>query len=165
MVFPVWPQGQEWVFFFGPLDLHKKLLVGTPNMSGLSKFLEDLPSSNCPPAEAVDKAFFAWRFVPTADQASLVLDHFLSLAALGVKRPKADPCKMAACSLFVSRECKGFSKAKLLPNFRNKHYAEISVPEGAGQSLENNQGHVSFWMYKSFSPMDHIQQVIENDAA
>ena len=113
----------------------------------------------------MDKAFVAWRFVPTPKQSELAIDHFLSFAALGEDRPSTDPCLMRACSLFSSRTCVGFKKALKLPKLRQKHFAEVSIPKGAGQSLENDKGHISFWMYGSFSPMDHVQQVVENDTA
>ena len=148
-----------------PVDTFQDLLVTTPAMNSSTNFLEDLPPTNCPPSEAEDKAFVAWRFVSTSNQTELAMDHFLSFAALGEFRPGADPCVMRACSLFASRDCSGFKSARRLPKLRAKHIAEVSIPNGAGQSLENNKGHISFWMYSSFSPMDHVQQVIENDAA
>lgn len=127
------------------------------------EYLEKLPKS-CPPSEAVDQEHIsAWRFVPTADATDIKLEHFLSQAALGINRPGTDPCLLAACSLFISRECDGFKKAKLLPRFRTQHFAELTIPIGAGMSLKNDKGHISLWMYKTFLPQNHLSQVVSND--
>ena len=120
------------------------------------RFFEELPEK-CPPAEAADQAHpSVFRFVPAADVSR---DHFLSHAALGKFLPKVDPCVLAACSLFSSTDCPGFKKASKLPKFKKSKIAELSLPQGAGESVTDKSGHINFWMYSHFDPVAAVVRV------
>jgi len=115
-------------------------------------FFEDLPPQ-CPPPDAVDKAFDeVWRVV---DGASPSEEHFYSHAKRGwPKRPTDTDCDHASCSVFTSR-AKIAGLVPKLPKSRigDPHLVKFAIPEGAGMSIENSRsGHVHFWMAAGFTP-------------
>lgn len=129
------------------------------------QYFENLPDQ-CPPCRASDASFdSALRFVSSVDPKKLTIDDFKSYAALGQRRPNTDPCELASCSFFKDSGCKGFKAARKLPKLRQKPVARLSIPQGSGKSTVNEKGHIHFWMYVSFDPLTHIQEVIEYDAA
>lgn len=125
------------------------------------QFCEVLPEQ-CPPANAVDASFGEiWRVVT---QENCDLDDFKSHAALGlVRRPIVSECDFASCSLFVSKDI-AYKLASRLPKprFSRPYLAKLSIPNGAGMSLENKKTtHVHFWMFNGFNPLNAILTVEE----
>ncbi len=124
-------------------------------------FKEELPEK-CPPASAKDVEHLkVLRFV---DCAEVKVEDFHSHRALGLQIKGATECDLAACSLFTCTKSKGFIRARKFPRLRNKAVAVLDIPEGAGLSLINSDGHVNFWMYNSFDPLSAVTEVYENEA-
>ena len=121
-------------------------------------FKENLPPS-CPPSTAIalSKQILI-RLVP-ANPATA--KDFASYAALGRTCPAgSDPCKWASCSMFLETAPRENLIGLLrLPNLRRmKFIARIAVEPSSGKAeVAQRTGHVSFWMYESYDPVDAIQ--------
>ena len=122
-------------------------------------FKETLPPS-CPPKDAVKGAYEkAFRLVPANPATE---EDFKSHAAKGKNPPPdADLCRWASCSLFTVKP----TAATLLPRLRAKYsfVAILKLVSGCGYMKEEN-GHIDFWMFKSFDPVAAILAIEKLDA-
>lgn len=122
------------------------------------QFKEELPAS-CPPPQAHNGGYASLvRFVRNMPP---VQSDFESHSKLGKQRPPTvPPCKWASCSLFQTRDA-ALAKFKL-PRLRQlfSGVAIINIPENSGQSVAKN-GHVDFWMFSSFDPLNSVVDVEE----
>lgn len=124
------------------------------------EFAEVLPDQ-CPPTDALAKFNFnVVRLVP-GSQATYA--DFASHAAKGMAiRGDCDPCRWASCSLFLApdRDLKGPTPVMKLPRLRNLCYlAFLTVDGSSGQCLPGARGHLDFWMYASFAPVEAVTKV------
>jgi hypothetical protein len=115
------------------------------------QWMEVLPPS-CPPGSAELKAYAeAWRYV-TSDPPNP--SDFQSQAATKEPPPTVDPCRWAACSLFLTRD----AAYKRLPKMRARYgyLAKVAISDKCGFT-EAQKLHISFWRFKTFVP--HVLSV------
>ena len=116
-------------------------------------FRESLPDA-CPPTEATTKGYSqAFRLILGS---KAVDKHFDSHCALGKPCPPGQSvCRWSSCSLFDSKES-AFRQIKL-PKIRKRfsHFAILEIASGSGYSTIRN-GHIDFWMFSTFKPVDAV---------
>lgn len=122
-----------------------------------TKFREVLPDS-CPPEDATTNGHeVAYRLIPGG---KAVDGHFDSHCAMGKPcPPELSPCRWSSCSLFESRATalKQFKLPKVRKRF--SHFAILKIAPGSGYSVHKESGHIDFWMFANFNPVNAITGV------
>lgn len=116
-------------------------------------YKEDLPDQ-CPPGQSEDVALVnICRFLPFPEGDNR---NFASHRALGKNSGSASECDARSLSLQWPDAVPGLLSAKKTAFFKKMKIALLSVPEGAGRSIDNNRGHVHLWMYADYDPHGSI---------
>jgi hypothetical protein len=111
----------------------------------------------CPPTDATapDEAW-VFRLVPTDHVES---KHFDSYAKINLipRPPSVDACRWASCSVY--RETTAITK---LPKVRGMRFvAKFKIDKKSGLAKEKKSGHLDFWMYAAFNPLETCTIVTE----
>lgn len=121
-------------------------------------YKEKLPHQ-CPPAHAQDVALKnICRFLPFPEGDSR---NFASHRELGKHTGNASECDARSLSLQWPDAVPGLLSAKKTAFFKKMKIALVSIPKGSGRSVDNNRGHVHFWMFANHDPSQHVVSVCE----
>lgn len=126
-----------------------------------SEFKETLPP-NCPPNGASNPA--PQVVLRLVSRQAVSEEDFSSHAKLGKTPPsKVCPCRWASCSVFSTSSGEHRTKAHVkLPKLRGKRYvAEVQLTPTSGlvQYASSNSGHIDFWMFSTFDPVENVLDV------
>ena len=117
-------------------------------------FAEELPAQ-CPPQDANDVKFE--RIFRTIPDEEIEQKHFLSKMANGDKlQYGTDPCRFASCSMYTAK--RAARKMLQFPKFTGGTVAELTIPEGSGESKKKKQ-HVDFWAYQDFNFLEAVTKI------
>ncbi|WP_417826463.1 hypothetical protein [Thalassospira povalilytica] len=126
------------------------------------EFIEDLPD-NCPPDDAQNpEEQYVLRLVSGTDITS---EDFFSHAKLGKERPEnCCSCKWSSCSVFALPKGNHRTIAHMkLPKLRDRKFAaklKVFPQSGLVKESKSKNGHLDFWMFSTFNPIDHIEAVV-----